>query len=87
MTSFLELTEGGFGECAFEDQEFAERIICDQMFSLRDFEGGDAMIIHQLPPRQKRRMLEEIAIQATGEKKQMRLVSNQEQQHLDQLAA
>ena len=88
IRSFLELTEGGCGESIFEDQadkSAAEKIICDQMFTLRDFEGGDAAIIQQLGPRQRKRLLEEGFIQATGEKKRKQMISNHEGQALEQL--
>ena len=57
VKGFLDLTEFGFGEPIFEDQEEkaeAEKIICDKMFSLRDFPGGDESIISQLHPRLKK---------------------------------
>ena len=84
VRGFLDLTFGGFGEPVFADQEEAERIVCDELFSLRDFEGGDAAILQQLHPRQRKRLLDEAFLQAAGEKKRRRL-NGHEAQQIEQL--
>ena len=86
VKSFLDLTVDGKGEDIFEDQAEAERIVCEAgLFSLRDFEAGDAAIISQMPPRQKKRLLEEALLQRTGERKRQKLISGAEAKTLETL--
>ncbi len=69
VKGFLDLTVGGWGEAIFEEQREktkAERIVCDHLFSLRDYEGGDDCILRQMHPRKRKLMVDECLLQGAG---------------------
>ena len=85
LKSFLDLTDQGLGEIPFEDQAEAEQIILNGI-SLADFLDGDEALLRQLQPQQRKRILEEALVKATGEKKRRRLlISGPEAKAIDYL--